>query len=447
MMMNKVFLSLMVFLTVSPAFAATGKANEVEKLLASWGGGKWNLCGSHALTGSEACIGNINSCAEPNWGGVELDKKQKGYIHTCANSGDLIKARDYADEYALQMMVAVNINARGAYFCPIQVEAKNKNKGNAWTEYAMIGATTGCKWLCKDGYSGSECSVAPGNAKTCYPNPFTREYYNNLTRVGSGANIEDDIAMFFWDKKDGCEFNKKQEHDGILAITRWAPGGHGAWVQPLVVRAQRTGWKNMHSWPAIYYFTGAVEQLVCVDGYKPNAGGTDCVAINEAICAEAKMCSGWTGYDEGLHTFVMPSGKNCFEFRCKGENQAFASTTDRSCIECPTNSRGGMSSVDGTCVKCEAGKVFNNKATSTATHCGEAIAYTKSDMQYGKGKTKNNNPDVAQQCWTMTETDAYRECVTGIQKKLKVVKHTLQELLPNGATKLDLTKINMNNIK
>jgi hypothetical protein len=145
MMMNKVFLSLMMFLFVSPAFAATGKANEVEKLLASWGGGKWNLCGSHALTGSEACIGATkNSC------GIKE-----------------MYARNYTDEYALQMMVAVNINAHGAYFCPIQVEAKNKDKGNAWTEYAMIGATTGCKWLCKDGYSGSECSVAPGNAKTC----------------------------------------------------------------------------------------------------------------------------------------------------------------------------------------------------------------------------------------------------------------------------------------
>lgn len=432
MMMNKVFLSLMVFLFVSPAFAATGKSNEVEKQLANWGGGKWNLCGSHALTGSEACIG-----ATKNGCGIKE-----------------MYARNHTDEYALQMMVAVNINAHGAYFCPIQVEAKNKDKGNAWTEYAMIGATMGCKWLCKDGYSGSECSVAPGNAKTCYPNPFTREYYNNLTRVGSGANIEDDIAMFFWNKKDGCDLNRKQEHDGILAITRWAPGGHGAWVQPLVVRAQREGWKKtedtpdgMVSWPAVYYFTGATEQLVCVDGYKPNAGGTDCVAINEAICAEAKMCPGWTGFDEGLHTFVMPSGKDCFEFRCKGENQAFASTTDHSCIECPTNSRGGMSPVDGTCVKCDSGKVFNNKATSTATHCGEAIAYTKSDMQYGKGKTKNNNPDVAQQCWTMTETDAYRECVTGIQKKTKVVKSPIkqpaQKLLLNGAvdaTQLNLTK-------
>ena len=37
-------------------------------------------------------------------------------------------ARNHTDEYALQMMVAVEINEHGANFCPMQVEAKNKNK-------------------------------------------------------------------------------------------------------------------------------------------------------------------------------------------------------------------------------------------------------------------------------------------------------------------------------
>ena len=106
------------------------------------------------------------------------------------------------------------------------------------------------------------------------------------------------------------------------------------------------------------------------------------------------------------------TGKDCFEFRCKGENMAFASATDRSCVECTTSLRGGVSPVDGTCVKCDSGKVFNNKATTAAVHCGDATAYTKTDMQYGKGKTKNNNPEPENQCWTKTETDVYRECVT-----------------------------------
>lgn len=425
MMMNKVFLSLMMFLFVSPAFALSADEIMRRALFSPQGSFSLDTCKSHALAGSEACIGATKGC------GIKE-----------------MYARNYTDEYALQMMVAVNINEHGAYFCPIQVEAKNKNKGKSWTEYAMIGATSGCRWLCAKGYTGSECAAdaSSNRVTTCDTSPFVRNNYDDLKRVTSGANIEDEIVKKSSDKEEECEGQRtKQEHNVILAITRWAPGGHGAWVRPLVVRAQKEGWKDMVSWPVLYY-TGTTEILLCVDGYKPNDDGTDCVAINADICPEVpSMCPGWTEIDEGLHMVVQSAGKNCFEFRCKGENQAFASITNRSCIECPTNSRGGMSSVDGTCVKCEAGKVFNNKATSTATHCGEAIAYTKSDMQYGKGKTKNNNPDVAKQCWTMTETDAYRECVTGIQKKLKVVKHTPQEF--GGVTKLDLTKINMNNIK
>lgn len=427
MMMNKVFLSLMVFLFVSPAFALSADDYLMHKAIFSDTTFKLDTCESHALAGSEACIGASKGC------GI------KGMY-----------ARNYTDEYALQMMVAVNINAHGAYFCPIQVEAKNKNKGKSWTEYAMIGATSGCRWLCAEGYTGSECAVARESGTTCDTSPFVRNNYDNLKRVTSGANIEDEIVKKSSDKEEECEGQRtEQEHNVILAITRWAPGGHGAWVRPLVVRAQREGWKDMISWPVLYYVTNTKEILLCVDGYEPmpTKAPTDCVAIKADICPEVpSMCPGWTEIDEGLHMVVQSAGKNCFEFRCKGENQAFASTTDRSCIECPTNSRGGMSSVDGTCVKCEAGKVFNNKATSTATHCGEAIAYTKSDMQYGKGKTKNNNPDVANQCWTMTETDAYRECVTGIQKKLKVVKlpTTLntKKVLLDGA--VDATQLTIN---
>lgn len=406
-MMNKVLVSLLVALSASPAIAA----NDVEKLLDNWGGGEWEECGSHALTGSEACIGAIHSCAEPDLDGVDLDDEDGDY--TFVNSDALIKARDWADEYALHMMVAIDINEHGAYFCPIQVEAKNKNKGNTWTEYAMIGSTTGCQWLCKDGYSGDNCMTAPAEITRCNPTEFKRDNYDSLNRVASGANIEDDIAMFFRGKKDGCDMNGKQEHDGILAITRWAPGGHGAWVQPLVVRAQRNGWDNMHSWPAVYYYTGAKEQLVCVEGYKPNVGGTDCVAVSENLCTEAKLAPGWTGFNKTLHKFVIPKGKSLVEFRCKGENMAFASATDHSCVECITSLRVGVSQVDGTCVECEAGKVFNSNATTADAYCGDAYAYTKTDMQYGKGKTKNDVENVKEQCWTMTETDDYRACVMG----------------------------------
>lgn len=390
-MTRNLLVFLMVVLVATPALAVTGKSHKVAALWSKWGAGAWSVCGDHALVGTAECIGETKDCTT-----------KKMYARN--------KSR--TDEYAVQMMVAVDITEHGAYFCPIQIEGKNEDRGYAWTEYAMIGGITGCRWLCKDGYSGDDCSVAPGSTAKCDTAEFRRANYDGLKRVKSGTNIEDGIAMFSWDIDDHCGLLRGQQHDVILAITRWAPGGHGAWVRHVVVRAQRERFKDMISWPSIYYPVGATEILACISGYKPNAGGTDCVAINENLCAEAKSCPGWTGFEESQHTFVMPTGKNCFEFRCKGENMAFASATDRSCVECTTSLHSGMSPVDGTCVKCDSGKVFNNKATSAAGHCVDAIAYTKTDMQYGKGQTKNSNPKITNQCWTKTETDVYRECVT-----------------------------------
>ena len=395
-MIKGIFTSLLVVLSVAPAFA-----ENASKLLSEWGGGDWAWCGSHAFESSEACIGATKSC-----------KIKSMY------------ARNWTDEYAFHMMVALEINEHGAKFCPIQIEGKNKNKKNAWTEYAQIGDTTKCKWLCKDGWSGENCATAQSDVKTCNTVEFKRSDYDNLKRQASGANIESSIAWFNWARDNGCGLNKSQEHDSILIITRWAPGGHGAWVQPVIVRAQREGWKNMISWPVVYPRAGSSEVLACIDGYMPNTNRTDCVPIDPNVCAAARACSGWdTGFDEASYMFVMREGQSCFEYRCKGENMAFVSATDRSCIECPTSLRGGASPVDGTCVKCNSGRVFNNTAKTTSDHCGEAVAYTKTDMQYGKGQTKNSNPDPKNQCWTQTETDVYRECV----KAGKVVPITAED--------------------
>ncbi len=384
-MMKRVLISWLVALLAVPAFA-----ENASSLLSEWGGGDWAWCGSHTFESSEACIGATQSC-----------KIKSMY------------ARNYTDEYALHMMVAMEINEHGAKFCPIQIEGKNKNKKNAWTEYAEIPSSAGCKWLCKDGFSGENCATAQSEVNSCNPVEFKRSDYNNLKRVVSGANVEGGVPWFNWARGAGCGLNRSQEHDSILIITRWHPGGHGAWVQPVIVRAQREGYSNMISWPVIYPRAGASEVLACMDGYMPNPNRTDCVPIDSNVCAMAQACAGWNtnDFDESVHMFVVPEGKSCFEFRCKGDNMAFASATDRSCIECPASLRGGPSPVDGTCVKCDSGRVFNNIAKTISEHCGEAIAYTKTDMQYGKGKTKNTGDDISKQCWTQTETDVYRECV------------------------------------
>lgn len=377
-------LSLLVYFCAA-AGALAGGGNNVSALSGDWGGGRWVMCGQHSLGAKNACIGATQNCAARS-----------------------MFARNYDDEWAVQMLVAMKVTKTGAMFCPVQVEGKNKNKGNAWTEYASAGSN--CVWLCKNGYTGEECATEAAAGTTCDPTKLQASNYSSIRRIASGANIEDSVAMFGFNNNNSCGVHKKQEHDIILGVTRWTPSGHGAFVQQLVVRAERSGWKHMDSWAAIYPAGGAPEILVCKNGYKPNAGSTDCEEINMNICAQAQACSGWSnaGFDEQVHVMMQPAGQSCYEFRCAQQGYAFQSTAERKCVECSSSMRDGAHPVSGLCIKCDIGKIFNSETGA----CDDADAYSKTDMQYGKGRTKDNTK-LAAQCWTIVAPEEYTVCVRG----------------------------------
>lgn len=384
--MKKTIGFLLVFALYDAACFAGG-GNNASKLIAAWGNGQLSACGAHALTADNACIGASANCGNRN-----------------------IWARDYDDEWAIQMMVAMDINENGARFCPIQVEGKNKNKGNAWTEYAELGSSN-CVWLCKDGYTGDKCSLSAADSKSCDVTELKAENYASITRMATGANVEDRVPMFVFNKYYGCGVHKGQEHDIILALKRWLPSGHGAFAQQMVVRAERSGWKHMDSWATIYPASGAEEILVCKDGYKPNSARTDCEPINQETCMRSMSCTGWGGddYDNTQHTLVLREGSTCYEFRCSKQGYAFQSSASRTCTECATNLRDGVNPVTGECVKCEVGKIFNKNASSTG-YCADTKSFSKVDMQYGKGATKNSRT-LKDQCWILSSNDNYKECL------------------------------------
>lgn len=338
-----------------------GGGNNASKLLAAWGNGQLSACGTHQLTADNACIGATSNC-----------------------SNRTMYARNYTDEWAIQMMVAMDIAEKGARFCPIQVEGKNKNKGNAWTEYAELGASN-CVWLCKEGYTGDKCAISVSESKTCDATELKAANYSSITRVTTGANVEDRVPMFVFNKYYGCGVHKGQEHDIILALKRWLPSGHGAVAQQMVVRAERSGWSNMISWATIYPASGAEEILLCKDGYKPNSARTDCEAINAETCQRSQTSNGWAGddYDSSQHNLVQR--------------------------ECATSLRDGVNPVTGECVKCEVGKIFNKNASNTG-YCSDAVAFSKIDMQYGKGATKNTRT-LKDQCWVLMTSNDYKECL------------------------------------
>lgn len=367
--------------------AMAGGGNNASSLIGAWGDGKLSVCGEHALTSANACIGATQSC-----------------------NNRTMYARNYTDEWGIQMLVAMNINENGAQFCPVQIESKNKNRKNPWTEYAQLNSN--CVWLCRRGYAGENCQTAVSGAPaSCDPTKIEARNYSSIKRMASGANIEDNVPMFVFNNYNKCGGNGKgNEHDIILAVTRWTPGGHGAFVQQVVVRAARSGWGDMISWPNIYPASGASEILVCKDGYQPNAGNTDCEPINANVCAQAQACSGWSsGFDENQHVMMQPDGQSCYQFRCSETGYAFRSETDRTCAACATNMRDGVHPVNGGCVKCELGKIFDENARATG-YCVDTDAFTKTDMQYGKGNTKNTI-EFKFQCWLQVTAEEYKSCV------------------------------------
>ncbi len=373
-----------------PAYAGGGV--NVSSLVNEWGGGGMSLCGTSTLEGTEACIG---ASAAAN----------------CGKHG--VYARDYTDEFGMQMMVARKVTERGAYFCPTQLEGKNKNKGNAWTEAADLNST--CVWLCKKGYTGSTCELTESAVKTCDTSLLRRSDYSNIARASSGANIEESIAMFYFNKYDSCGHGHdegEEEHDMILAITGWLPSGHGAKVRQMVWRAQREGWRHMISWAAVYPATNTEEIVVCKNGYRPNYNNTDCEEINPTLCQAQSICDGWADFDESIHTLYQANdNQDCYQFRCTDSAMGFVSAANRTCEVCAAeNISGGVSPADGTCVQCPVGQIFDEDAAA-AGYCVNAVAYSKTDLMYGKGKTKSS--DLNNQCWLELYPSDYKACVEG----------------------------------
>ena len=407
--MNKVLFSLIGFFAVTSAYAETGY--DAIDLFDSWGGGTFSKCGEHdMLMNMDIAIGATHKDAVDNC-------KENSDMFECGFELNSLESDDKVKDYAYQMMIATDVDKNGAYFCPVQVFTRNWMSGTQ-SNLKYVQLNDNCRWLCKEGYSGVGCKDTVGSSTTfCDVIDFKKANYADLQISHTKGNIAESIAQFL--KKTNrykvCVAKwRQQEHNIVLAVTDWAPGGYGAFVQPMVIRARFQKSGGYRAWPAVYPMADSNRLLVCVSGYAPNQAKTDCVQINSELCRQAKEgCSDLAdqGYDGTIHTEYMPAGAECPDFRCKDNNQAFASVKDKTCVSCPSSMRVGVSPIDGTCVSCEQGTVFNGRAISRTQLCKPAIRLTKTDMQYGFGYTKNSKPDVADQCWSLGQIDEYRACV------------------------------------
>lgn len=394
-----------VIFTLGTLISGTLDAALVPDLNSEWGNAQDLYCQSHAINDKTLCL--HKSCDENE----NFDQGIPGI----------------GDERANFMWVATKIHKGGAYFCPMRITASNRRKQDPWTTYHYMSASNDyCVWLCKEGYGGTDCTDNDGDF-VCDTSHLAWNCHDNYIEAnGLDTNSEADVAMFgsVYRKCQGQKLS--QEHNRILTIVGWLDdangdtftwtdeGGtvhpedivRGAVVRQMMVRSDYNNWPDITSWPVIYPAAQSPEILLCKTGYKPDPISKTCVEISATRCAEQNLCSNYkTGFDETIHTMKI-TDDDCYEYRCKEQGKAFASEMDRSCIDCPTSMRGGPSSTNGTCLSCSLGEIYNGSS------CGSALGFSKTDLMYGKGKTRDSvNTDIDMQCWTILDTDAYKCCV------------------------------------
>lgn len=345
----------------------------------------------------------------------------------------------YTDEWAVVGMVAKKIVAHGGLFCPYQIQCANKRKEKkSWTMYYRpTGYNEGkCVWLCEKGYAGENCNAKSADSTACDSTPYNAASGGkfaglSLKTSGEGTGqVESEVAGFdAWYQKGkycGADFgSKKNEIDVVLGITKYLE--HGVMIGPVRIQCQRDNWKANDSFVETVKKETGRHVLACADGYEPDANYTDCVATSACKTSSAAsssssdsegyntpgsaenltMCDGFTkeGFDASQH-YLLNTG-SCYKFFCLKTGHAFAAAGSYTCSECAEGVKGGPHPGSGHCKVCQVGEYFNPESGD----CLQASAYSRTDMVYGKGGTRNTVPSTLDQCWTKVNPDEYKACV------------------------------------
>ncbi len=316
----------------------------------------------------------------------------------------------YGDEWGVVGMIATKLVERGGYFCPYQLQCANKKKKKkSWTLYFHPNGFSHdkCVWLCEGGYSGTNCETAPNTPVVCDftpQDPSSVGKFSGLSMKTSGKHNdgkEHEIAgLNQWGTDPEC--------DVIVGITQYLT--HGVVARPIQACCGRDNWKSVDSYVDTIKYASGNKKILCAAGFTANAEQTDCVPINAALCETQSLtfCSGFERgqYNSAIHTLAQ-SG-DCHKYFCKDQNKAFPNSNSKECIDCATGIMGGANPANGVCEKCSSGQYYDKDSAS----CKPAAALTKTELQYGAGKTKNT-ASLKDQCWTKVTPDEYKDCVFG----------------------------------
>lgn len=313
------------------------------------------------------------------------------------------------DEFGGVALLSSSLVEHGGYFCTYQVQCHNKHckaySNSLYYQPTGFNAAKHCEWLCADGYSGTNCTTPPsGIPLTCDSANYKTKFKGVSMIKSGGRDVEQQVQG--WNTESSHYSGR--ERDMLVGVIKYLD--HGVIAAPIAIQCYAENRHYNDSWIESVMIKPSY-RVLCAPGYRANSSNTDCEIISQDLCTMQSigMCAGFdrTAYDETIHRLDTKDG--CAKYFCAESGYAFPSSSDVSCAECATGVMGGAHPKTGVCVKCTTGQFFNEKTGS----CETAAAYSKSDLQYGKGKTKNNVPDIKNQCWTQVNTDDYKDCVRG----------------------------------
>ena len=138
-----------------------------------------------------------------------------------------------------------------------------------------------------------------------------------------------------------------------MIVSDWLTSGHGAWVQPYEISSS-CKLEGLICQPEPYPAYGSSKVLGCIDGYQPNEGNTECVAVKPELCGEGEI--------------VPPTNTN----------------------------NGGSSSGDG-----DSGS-GGGSGSGSGGGTSNVVVVSMNQLLYGNGSDN---------CWKLTNSTEYKACV------------------------------------
>ncbi|MBQ4070388.1 MAG: hypothetical protein IJD52_03375 [Alphaproteobacteria bacterium] len=335
-------------------------------------------------------------------------------------SKEFMNTNFWADEGAVIGIIAEQIVEHGGYFCPYQMQCGNLNRHTySWFEYYFPEGIDGsnCVWLCEKGFSGANCAPQKATLNEDV-SPLSMSFPREIALKKNEADgiynssLAGNINVFSQTKNCTVGNNKTNGKDCgeiniVLGVTKVME--NGAMVAPVHVGCQWKDWSGVNSSVHSVRRCGANEKILCRPGYTPNATETDCVLASQDMITvrDLTFCKGFDPNKYNSKDHVLDQSGDCVRYFCRDNNMTFAAVDDTTCVACAKGALGGPNKEDGTCVKCEMGQYFDQDTNS----CKTAVAFSKIDMMYGRGMTKNDHKVLDTQCWTLTKPDDYRTCV------------------------------------